>query len=103
MNDIEIGSHVICVDDKALPEIKSLFRHWPVKGEHYVVRDVLLGVHHPKIEGSIRLLLVGLKNDSPRNPMNELGYDVRRFRKLEQVKVAVKAVEQSKKFNKIPA
>lgn len=99
MADIETGSHVLCVADEALPEIRALFRHWPVKGEHYVVRDVLIGVHHPKIEGSVRLLLVGMKNDSPNgNAMNERGYNVRRFRKLEQVKESVKAVEESKKL-----
>ena len=85
--NIEVGNHVVCVDDKVAPEILSLFYYWPRKGEHYVVRDVLIGVHHPAKEGSVRLLLCGMVNPSPNGKAScERGYDARRFVKLDEFK-----------------
>lgn len=87
MSNIDANDVVKCIDDSVLPEILSLFYYWPRKGEHYVVRDVLIGVHHPKKEGSVRLLLVGLVNPSPNGkPSCERGYDARRFVKLDELK-----------------
>jgi len=88
--NIESGNHVVCVLDDVLPEIKALFKYWPKKGEHYVVRDVLIGVHHPAKEGSVRLLLVGMVNPSPNGkPSCERGYDAIRFVKLDEVKQSI--------------
>ena len=95
MTDIEIGDHVVCINGKFLPSIAKLFDSLPKEGVHYVVRDVLLGVHHPSQEGSVRILLVGLVNPSPNGKaLNERGFDARRFRKLDQLKAIAETDEK---------
>lgn len=57
------GDKVVCVDDQFTPGIAALYTSLPAKGRVYVIRDVRIGIRvHPKTEGDVSVLLVGLVN-----------------------------------------
>lgn len=86
-NNLETGNHVLCIDDYFAPMIKTLMKQRPVKGQSYVIRDVLLGVIHPERVGDVRVLLIGVVNDSPNGKaLCERGFRSSRFRKLDELK-----------------
>lgn len=83
-----VGQKVVCVnDDYSRSRVQahtpaSSYSQLPKKGVVYVIRGMFLTY----ITKSPALLLIGVVN--PRHPVsgNELGFDVSRFRSLEEMK-----------------
>lgn len=89
MIDLQPGDHVICIDARFHPTIACLYKALPRQDEHYVVRDVLLGMTYSSKgkEGTVRLLLVGLHNPlAGKSKDTERGFNAERFRKLDEMK-----------------
>lgn len=98
---MEIGDKVVCVNDKFHPVIAQHYTMLPRKGVTYVIRDVRLGIRlHPKTEGDISLLLVGVINPkSQARSALEFGFSSSRFRKLDEMRTA--ALQDEVKENEL--
>lgn len=83
------GDKVVCVDDQFAPGIAALYTALPVKGRVYVIRDVRIGIRvHPKTEGDVSVLLVGLVNPkADSRAALERGFSESRFKPLEDMKI----------------
>lgn len=79
------GDKVICVDDQFAPGIAALYTALPAKGRVYVIRDVRIGIRvHPKTEGDVSVLLVGLVNPkADSRAALERGFSESRFETIE--------------------
>ena len=102
---IEIGQHVVCVEDRCHPEVLKLYTRWVKNGEQYVVRDIRLGVEPLTRKGELSLLLVGVVNPPTGGHSKlERGFAAWRFLPIEEAKALLaqikskidkKAVEQT--------
>jgi hypothetical protein len=88
---MQVGEHVVCVNDHFATPLAKRYRTLPVKGRTYTIRAVFVGrgVMHPgpgAEEGLIGLLLDELTNGmDPRHKYKqELGFNSERFRPLQE-------------------
>lgn len=102
----EIGAHVVCIDDKFHPSIARHYTMLPKEGVTYVIRDVRIGIRlHPKTEGDISLLLVGLNNPKANSRAAlERGFSSSRFRLLDELKTRTAEPQRAdKELEKVEA
>lgn len=83
---MKTGDKVVCVDDEFPQWVRNLYTALPVEGQVYVIRSVTGGVTH---EGGRRpsdvILLVGVINPVGKASGQELGFQPKRFRPLEEL------------------
>lgn len=83
------GQTVVCVNDTFSDEALVRYRQIPVKGRHYVIRSVFLGMLGAG-ETEVCVLLVGVVN--PRDDRGrEAGFVQSRFRPLDEDSVALRS------------
>jgi len=82
------GDKVVCVDSLFPSWVLALYTALPIEGEQYVVRASVGGVTYDsgKRKPSGVILLVGLINPIGEASGQELGFQPRRFRLLEELK-----------------
>jgi hypothetical protein len=92
------GQKVVCINDKASPQIKSLYSAWIIKGTTYVVRDVFLGQNANGEWGEVGITLLGLVNPTQTvPPYQELGFNSERFRPIEEKTVTDSVEEEAER------
>jgi hypothetical protein len=81
---MQVGSRVICINDKFEPWITKFYISLPKKDEIYVVRHVTLGISIKGEEGEVAICLRGLHNPKSNvSPFQERAFNAERFRELE--------------------
>ena len=83
---MQVGSRVVCVDDRFPPEIFQYYDYLPIKGSEYVVRGMGVGISVNGDAGEVVVYLDGMTNPkSEKPPHPERGFAQFRFREIEQV------------------
>lgn len=81
---MQVGSKVICVDDKFPTEILLFFSNLPVKDKVYTIRDMSVGVSIKGEPGEISVTLQEFSNPTSNTPpYPERGFNTERFREIE--------------------
>ena len=83
---MNVGTEVVCIDDRFSAEVAEQYAALPVRDKHYHIRHIYEGrtTRHKTTTG---VLLVELHNppDIVRGLNTELGFDMARFREVEEV------------------
>ena len=98
--EMKTGTEVVCIDDRFSPEVAEQYAALPVRDTHYHIRHIYEGrtTRHKTTTG---VLLVELHNppDIVRGLNTELGFEISRFREVEEVEEQ----EEVHEFEKQPA
>ncbi len=98
------GDHVICINGRFHPAVAQFFTALPKEGQAYVIREVRIGCRMDMKTGDLSVTLIGLFNPKAESKANlERGFSMDRFRKLEEVREAIKEVTQAGKEDLQPA
>jgi hypothetical protein len=81
---VQVGSKVVCVDDKFPKELAQFYWRLPIEGPTYTIREMGVGVSINGEPGEVYVLLEGVENPrSNQPPYPERGFNAERFRELE--------------------
>lgn len=98
--EMKTGTEVVCIDDRFSPEVAEQYAALPVRDTHYHIRHIYEGrtTRHKTTTG---VLLIELHNppDIVRGLNTELGFEISRFREVEEVEEQ----EEVHEFEKQPA
>ncbi len=83
---MNVGTEVVCIDDRFSPEVAQDYAALPVRDTHYHIRHIYDG-RTPGHKTATGVLLVELHNppDVVRGLNTELGFAMSRFREVEEV------------------
>jgi len=90
------GQKVVCVDDAAPAHLRAHYTSWIKKGTVYVIRGVFLGVDYQSASpGEVGVYLLGIHNPKSNTPpFPERGFNVLRFRPIEEHTMPVRKEEE---------
>jgi len=92
---MQVGSKVVCVDDRFPVEIFIYYSALPIKDRVYMVRGMEVGISINGEAGEIAVLLQGLNNPcSSKPPHRERGFKAERFRELEPPKETAESMTE---------
>ena len=81
---MQVGSKVVCLDDKFQSEILLFYTNLPIKDRVYTIRDMSVGVGLNGEAGEISVTLQEFSNPSSNTPpFPERGFNAERFREIE--------------------